>query len=104
MILGHGHMALSAGLGVGFDMTHVEATVTAPDLLPAAAAWARSPSLQAFAELEWLVDRISFALAAGAEIHPLDERYTVRADTGTQAVFVPRRIRPAAIALVGVVF
>lgn len=103
-LVGHGPLSLDAGMGVGFDMTRVEPAVTTPELLPAPASWARAPSLQAFAEIEWLVDRISIALAAGADVHPLDERYTVRADTGTQAVFVPRRIRPALTLLVGVVF
>jgi hypothetical protein len=103
-VFGQGNLSINAGLGVGFDLTRVEPTVTTPDLQAASSSWARAPSLQAFAEVEWLADRISIAVAAIGEVHPLDERYTVRADTGTRDVYVPSRIRPAAAVLVGFVF
>jgi hypothetical protein len=92
-----------AGLGVGFDVTRVEPTVTAPDLQPVGVFWARGASLQPFVEIERLFGRISVALVVGAEVHLLDERYTVRTASETRDVFVPRRFRPAATLLVGVV-
>jgi hypothetical protein len=99
-----GDFSFAAGLGVGLDMTRVEPTVTAPDLEPAGAFWALGPWLEPFAELERLFGSISVAVAVGAEIHPLAERYTVKTATDTRDVFVPWRIRPAAALLVGVVF
>jgi len=99
-----GSFSVLAGLGAGLDLTRVEPTVTAPDLQPAGAFWARGPSLQAFAQVERFFGSISLALAVGAEAHLLDERYTVRTSSETRDVFVPRRVRPAAAVLVGVVF
>ena len=95
---------VSAGLGAGLDVTRVEPTVTTPDLQPASAFWASGPSLLAFAEIERVFGRISVAIAAGAETHLLSERYTVRTSSETRDIFVPRRIRPAGAALVGVLF
>ena len=99
-----GSFSVIAGLGVGLDVTRVETTVTAPDLQPAAAFWARGPLLQTFVEVERLFGKLSVAVAVGAEAHLLDERYTVRTASETRDVFVPRRLRPAAAVLVGVVF
>ena len=99
-----GNFSVFAGLGVGLDVTRVEPAVTAPDLQPAASFWARGPSVQGFAEIERLFGRISVAVVVGAEVHLLAERYTVRTDGATRDVFVPRRLRPAAAVLVGVVF
>lgn len=95
---------LSAGLGAGVDVTRVEPTVTTPDLQPAGTFWASGPSLLAFAEVERVFGRISVAIAGGAEAHLLAERYTVRTATETRDIFVPRRVRPAAAVLVGVLF
>ena len=106
--LSAGGVSLSAAgrfLSVGdFSFFAVEPTVTAPDLQPAASFWARGPSVQPFAQIEWLFGKISVAVVVGAEVHPLAERYTVRTDGATRDVFVPRRLRPAAAVLVGVVF
>ena len=93
-----------AGLGVGIDLTRVEPAVTAPDLQAAATFWAKGPSAQAFAEVERLFGKISVAVAFGAEVHFLAERYTARTASETRDVFVPRRLRPAAAVLLGVVF
>jgi len=103
-ILSLENLFLSAGLGAGLDMTRVEPTVTMPDLQPTAAFWASGPSLLAFAEIERVFGRFSVALVAGAEAHLLAERYTVKTATETRDIFVPRRVRPAAAALVGVIF
>ena len=103
-ILSLEHLYLSAGLGAGLDMTRVEPTVTMPDLQPTAAFWASGPLLLAFAEIERVFGRFSVALVAGAEAHLLAERYTVKTATETRDIFVPRRVRPAAAALVGVIF
>ncbi|HEY7373953.1 MAG TPA: hypothetical protein VIF57_17465 [Polyangia bacterium] len=103
-VLGLGDVSVFAGLGAGLDVTRVEPTVTAPDLQPAAAFWARGPSLKAFAALERLFGRIAVAVVVGAEAHLLAERYTVRTASETRDVFVPRRVRPTAALLVGVVF
>jgi hypothetical protein len=102
--LSTGSFSVSAGLGVGVDVTRVEPAVTAPDLQPAGAFWARGPLIQPFAQAERLFGRLSVAIAVGAEIHPLAERYTVRTASGTREVFVPNRFRPAATLLLGVVF
>ncbi len=99
-----GNVSVFAGLGVGLDVTRVEPAVTAPDLQPAASFWARGPSVQGFAEIERLFGKILVAIVVGAEVHLLAERYTVRTDGATRDVFVPRRLRPAAALLVGVVF
>jgi hypothetical protein len=103
-LLALGELSLTAGLGAGLDFTRVEPTVTTPGLQPATAFWAGSPSLQAFAELERLFGAFSLAVALGAEVHPLAERYTVRSGTETRDVFVPWRVRPALAVLAGVVF
>ena len=103
-ILSLENLFLSAGLGAGLDMTRVEPTVTMPDLQPTAAFWASGPLLLAFAEIERVFGRFSVALVAGAEAHLLAERYTVKTATETRDIFVPRRVRPAAAALVGVIF
>jgi hypothetical protein len=99
-----GNFSVSAGLGGGLDLTRVAPTVTAPDLQSAAAFWAPSPLLRTFVEIERLFGDISLALALGAEIHPLAERYTVKTGDATRDVFVPRRLRPEATLLVGVLF
>jgi len=98
------HLSIVGGLGIGLDVTRVEPTVTMPDLQPAGAFWARGPWLQPFAQLERVFGQIAVAVAIGAEIHPLAERYTVETATETRDVFVPRRVRPAAALLVGVIF
>jgi hypothetical protein len=103
-LLGFGDLSVMAGVGVGLDVTRVEPAVTTPDLEPAVEFWARSPWLQAFAEIEQRFGRFTLAAVVGAEVHPLAERYTVRTDSETRDVFVPRRLRPAAAVLVGVVF
>ena len=95
---------VSAGVGAGLDVTHVEPTVTMPDLQPAAAFWASGPSVLAFAEVERTLGRLSVALVVGAEVHPLAERYTVKTATETHDIFVPHRLRPTASLLVGILF
>jgi hypothetical protein len=102
--LAQGPLSLNAGFGFGLDVTRVEPAVTTPDLQPASSFWAYGPLMQAFAEIEWLISRISVAVVAGAEVHPLDERYTVRTNSGARDIFVPWRLRPAAALLVGFVF
>jgi len=99
-----GGFSVLAGLGAGLDFTRVTPAVMAPDLQPAAAFWALAPALTPFVEIERLFGRISVAVVAGAEVHLLDERYTVRTGTETREVFVPGRVRPEAEVLVGVVF
>ena len=99
-----GSFSVFAGLGIGLDVTRVEPAVTAPDLQPAASFWARGPSVQGFAAIERLFGKLSVAAVVGAEAHLLAERYTVRTDSETRDVFVPRRLRPSAALLVGVVF
>jgi hypothetical protein len=100
-----GTLSLTAGVGAGFDLTHVEPAVTMPGLQPAAAFWAPSPLVQPFAALEYLFfGRISVTVAFGAELHPLAERYTVESSSATGDVFVPWRVRPTATVLVGAVF
>lgn len=103
-LLGSGNLSVIAGVGVGLDVTRVEPAVTTPDLAPAAEFWARSPWLQAFAEIEQRFGRFTLAAVVGAEVHLLAERYTVRTGSEARDVFVPRRLRPAAALLVGVVF
>jgi hypothetical protein len=103
-LLGFGNLSVIAGVGVGLDVTRVEPAVTTPDLEPAAEFWARSPWLQAFAEIEQRFGRFTLAAVVGAEVHLLAERYTVRTGSEARDVFVPRRLRPAAALLVGVVF
>jgi hypothetical protein len=103
-LLSLGSFSVLAGLGAGLDLTRVEPTVTAPDLQPAAAFWARGPSLKVFAEIERIFGRVAVAVVVGAEVHLLAERYTVKTASETRDVFVPRRLRPAAALLVGVVF
>jgi hypothetical protein len=97
-------LSIIAGLGVGADLTRVAPAVSAPDLQPAGAFWAKSASLQGFAAIEGVFGRILVMAAAGVEAHLLAERYTVRADGATREVFVPRRLRPAAALLAGVLF
>jgi hypothetical protein len=99
-----GGFSVLAGLGAGLDFTHVAPAVTTPSLQPAAAFWALAPSLTPFAAIERFFGRISVAVAAGAEIHLLDERYAVKTATDTRNVFVPGRVRPQIEALVGVAF
>jgi hypothetical protein len=93
-----------AGLGAGVDFTRVAPAVATPDLRPAAAFLALAPWLKPFAEIERPFGRISVAVAVGAEIHPLNERYTVKTGTDTREVFAPGRLRPEAEVLVGLVF
>ena len=102
-LLSFGNLSVIAGLGAGLDVTRVEPAVTAPDLNPRPCS---GPELlgAGFAEIERLFGRISVAVVVGAEVHLLAERYTVRTDSETRDVFVPRRLRPAAALLVGVVF
>ena len=103
-LLTSANLSISAGLGGGLDLTRVAPTVTAPDLQAAAVFWAPSPLLRAFVELERLFGRISVSVALGAEALLLAERYTVRTSDSVGDVFVPRRLRPEATVLVGVVF
>jgi hypothetical protein len=103
-LLGFAKLSVSAGLGGGFDLTRVEPTVTAPDLQAATAFWALGPSLRTFVELERLFGDVSVAVVVGAEAHLLAERYTVRTGSAARDVFVPRRLRPDAAVLIGVVF
>jgi hypothetical protein len=102
--LSRGNLAVMAGLAAGLDFTRVTPAVTTLDLQPATAFWAAGPSLEPFAGVERMFGRISVSVAAGAEIHLLAERYSVRTGTETRAVFVPARVRPAAALLVGAVF
>ena len=100
-----GSLSVSAGLGAGVDFTRVAPGVGGtPDLRPAAPFWAVAPWLKPFVGIERLFGRISVAVAVGAEIHLLDERYTVKTDSDTRDVFVPGRLRPEAEVLVGVAF
>jgi hypothetical protein len=96
--------SLLAGLCVCLDFTRTEPAVITPDLRPAAAFWSLGPSLTPFAAIERFFGRVSIAVAAGAEIHLLDERYAVKTATETRDVFTPGRVRPQVEALVGVVF
>ena len=99
-----GDLSVSAGLGGGLDITRVEPAVTGPDLQPTTIFWARGPSLRTFVAIERLFGNISLAVVLGAEAHLLAERYTARTDSGTRDIFVPRRLRPEAAVLVGVLF
>jgi hypothetical protein len=103
-ILDFAGFAILAGLGASLDFTHVAPTVTTPGLTSAEAFWALGPSLTPFSVIERFFGRISIALAAGAEIHLLDERYAVKTATETRNVFVPGRVRPQVEALVGIAF
>ncbi len=99
-----GNLSVSAGLGGGLDITRVEPAVTGSDLQATTVFWARGPSLRTFVEIERLFGNLSLSLVLGAEAHLLAERYTVKAGSDTRDVFVPRRLRPEAAVLVGVLF
>lgn len=99
-----GSLSFTAGLGAGLDLTHVEPVVTTSGLQAQSTFWARAPWLEPFATLERLFGRVFLAITVGAEVHPLDERYTVKSGTETRDVFVPWRVRPAAAARIGVIF
>jgi hypothetical protein len=99
-----GRLSVNAGLAAGVDFTHVAPAVTSPGLLQAAAFWSAGPWLRPFGEAEWMFGRVHLALAAGAELHLLAERYTVKTTTDTRDVFVPARVRPAASLLIGYAF
>jgi hypothetical protein len=103
-LVSFGSLSVMAGLGAGLDLTRVEPTVATTDLQPAPAFWALGPFLQPFAQIERFFGKIAVAIAVGADIHPLAERYTVRTGSQPHDVFVPARVRPAAALLVGVVF
>ena len=78
--------------------------VTVPDLQAEAAYWAPGPFLRAFLKIERLFGNVSVSVALGAEALLLAERYTVRTADSARDVFVPRRLRPEAALLAGVVF
>lgn len=99
-----GNLSVSVGLGGGVDLTRVAPTVTSPDVQAAAVFWAPSPLLRTFVEIEQLFGRVSVSIAVAGEAHLLAERYTVRTGDAGRDVFVPRRLRPEAAVLVGVVF
>ena len=101
-LLSRGGFAFAGGAGAGYDATRVQPAVSAPELEPTAAFWAGSPSLRGFVELDWSVGRFVLALAAGADVHPLAERYLVTGAAGTREVFVPLRLRPMAGFTLGV--
>jgi len=103
-LLTSGNLSLAAGVGAGFDLTHVAPAVTSAGLEAAAAFWAASPWLDPFVSLERCFGRLALALAVGAEIHPLDERYAITGGSQTVDVFVPWRVRPAAQLTLGYVF
>ena len=103
-LLGSDDFAVSVGAAVGLDGTRAQPTVTTPDVKPVASFWSGGPLLQAFAEIQRVFGSVAVALVVGAEAHLLAERYTVRTDTETRDVFVPRRLRPVAAVLVGVSF
>jgi hypothetical protein len=103
-VLGLGRLSFLAGLGGGLDLTHVEPSVTTPDLQPAGFFWAANPSLEAFVEVEYRFGKLLLDLGVGAEAHPLAERYTVRTGTEARDIFVPSRLRPEAALSVGTVF
>ena len=75
--------------------------MSAPELEPTATFWAGGVSLRGFVELDWSVGRFVFTFAAGADVHPLSERYLVTGATGTREVFVPLRVRPTATLTLG---
>jgi hypothetical protein len=99
-LLNAGRLSLLAGLRAGLDLTYVDPAVTTPELQPAPAFWAAGPSLQPFARIEWLFGSVSVALAVGADVHLLAERYTVSTGGVARAVFVPARVRPTAALLI----
>jgi hypothetical protein len=103
-LLGSHAFSVSAALGVGLDLTHVDPRVTAPDLQATTGFWAPSPRFRTALELERLFGDISVVLAFGAEAHLLAERYTVRTGNEARDVFVPRGLRPTVALLVGVAF
>jgi len=101
-LLSHGGLALIAGGGAGYDATRVQPSVTAAELLPTATFWAGGASLRGFVELDGSVGRFVLALAAGADVHPIAERYLVNDASGTREVFVPLRVRPTATLTLGI--
>ena len=103
-LLTRANLSISAGLGAGLDFTRVTPRVTAPDLQAEGAFWAPGPLLRAFVGIERLFGNLSVSVALGAEALLLAERYTVRTGDSVRDVFVPRRIRPEAALLVGVLF
>jgi hypothetical protein len=103
-LVGVGDLSVSVGLGGGVDLTRVAPTVTSPDVRAVAVFWAPSPLLRTFVGIEQLFGKVSVAIALGLEVHLLAERYTVRTDVAARDIFVPRRIRPEAAVLIGVLF
>ena len=103
-LLTFAHLSISAGLGAGLDFNRVTPKVTAPDLQAEAAFWAPSPLLRTFVEIERLFGNVSVSIVFGAEALLLAERYTVMTADAARDVFVPRRLRPEAALMVGVVF
>lgn len=101
-LLSHGGLAFIGGGGAGYDATRVVPSVTTPELRPTATFWAGGASLRGFVELDWSVGRFVLALAAGADVHPLAERYLVNDAAGTREVFVPLRVRPTASLTLGI--
>lgn len=99
-----GGFSLLAGIGAGVDFTRVAPAVTAANLQPAAAFWAVAPTLTSFVAIERFFGNVSIAFGGGVEVHPLDERYTVRTGPDTQQVFVPDRVRPEVELLFGIAF
>jgi len=103
-LFAHGGFTVVAGAAAGLDMTHAEPSVTTPVVQPVASFWSGGPLVHAFAVAEQTFGRVTVAAVIGAEAHLLAERYTVKTDTTTRDVFVPRRVRPAGALLVGVAF
>ena len=103
-LFARGGFTVVAGVGAGLDMTHAEPSVTTPDAQPVASFWSGGPLVQAIAAVQQTFGRVAIAAVLAAEAHLLAERYTVKTDTATRDVFVPRRVRPAAALLVGVAF
>lgn len=103
-LFARGGFTVVAGVAAGLDMTRAEPSVTAPDAQPVASFWSGGPLVQAFAAAQQTFGRVSIAAVLGAEAHLLAERYTVKTDSPTRDVFVPRRVRPGAALLAGVSF
>jgi len=103
-LIAWGPLSISAGVGGGLDFTRITPAVTAPDLQAVAAFWAPSPLLRTFVEIERLFGNLSLSIAVGVEALLLAERYTVTTADSARDVFVPRRVRPEAALLAGVVF